>query len=466
MSKSTIIKKISYSVFANVISLLVSIFMVIIVPKFLSLEDYGLWQLFLFYYSYIGFFHFGWEDGIYLRYAGNSFETLDSKLFAGQLYGIIVLQLLVSAVVLTGSMWVINDPIKQRVLWCIVFIIPFVNFNNACNQIMQFTDCIKRYATLVLLERTFLLSAIVLCFAAGFRTFSHLYFAKVFSIVSVSLVGAYWCKSLLKLHFYPLKESLKEASINLSVGSKLMFANIASMLIIGIVRYGISIGWDITTFGKISLTLNVSNFLMVFISAVSVVLFPLLKHMEWGQLSNLYIRIRNCLSILILGAMIFYYPMKSLLSWWLPKYADSLIYMAVLFPVCLFECKVTLLVNTYLKSMRQEALILKINGIAVISSMMLTVVSVALFHNLTMAVFSIVFLYAGRCFLAEYHLQKLLSLNLRKDMMQEMLLVLVFIATGWKLNSWMTMIIYALCYGCYFILNRSKVHDVIMLIKK
>lgn len=37
--------------------------------------------------------------------------------------------------------------------------------------------------------------------------------------------------------------------------------------------------------------------------------------------------------------------------------------------------------------MRQEALILKINGIAVISSMMLTVVSVALFHNLTMAVF-------------------------------------------------------------------------------
>ena len=201
MSKSTIIKKISYSVFANVIS-------------FTRIHLYGyhcpevpilgrLWTLaiVLFYYSYIGFFHFGWEDGIYLRYAGNSFETLDSKLFAGQLYGIIVLQLLVSAVVLTGSMWVINDPIKQRVLWCIVFIIPFVNFNNACNQIMQFTDCIKRYATLVLLERTLLLSAIVLCFAAGFRTFSHLYFAKVFSIVSVSLVGAYWCKSLLKLHF-------------------------------------------------------------------------------------------------------------------------------------------------------------------------------------------------------------------------------------------------------------------------
>lgn len=137
--------------------------------------------------------------------------------------------------------------------------------------------------------------------------FSFIFDEGVFNCFSL-LVGAYWCKGLLKPHFYPLKESLKEASINLSVGSKLMFANIASMLIIGIVRYGMSIGWDITTFGKISLTLNVSNFLMVFISAVSVVLFPLLKHMEWDQLSNLYIRIRNCLSILILGAMIFIIP--------------------------------------------------------------------------------------------------------------------------------------------------------------
>lgn len=70
-----VIKNISYSFSANLISLLISAFMVMFVPKLLSVNDYGLWQLFLFYYSYLGFLHFGWEDGIYLRYAGKSLRN-------------------------------------------------------------------------------------------------------------------------------------------------------------------------------------------------------------------------------------------------------------------------------------------------------------------------------------------------------------------------------------------------------
>ena len=75
------LKNIVYSFSANLISLLISVFMVMIVPKYLSMEDYGLWQLFLFYFSYLGFLHFGWEDGIYLRYAGKNYNELDSRTF-------------------------------------------------------------------------------------------------------------------------------------------------------------------------------------------------------------------------------------------------------------------------------------------------------------------------------------------------------------------------------------------------
>lgn len=41
-----VIKNISYSFSANLISLLISAFMVMFVPKLLSVNDYGLWQLF------------------------------------------------------------------------------------------------------------------------------------------------------------------------------------------------------------------------------------------------------------------------------------------------------------------------------------------------------------------------------------------------------------------------------------
>jgi len=51
-----IIKNISYSFSANLISLLISVFMVMFVPKLLSVNDYGLWQLFLFYFPIWAFF--------------------------------------------------------------------------------------------------------------------------------------------------------------------------------------------------------------------------------------------------------------------------------------------------------------------------------------------------------------------------------------------------------------------------
>lgn len=51
---------------SNLVSLLVSTLVVFLIPKLIGVEDYGYWQLFLFYASYVGFLHFGWNDGISL----------------------------------------------------------------------------------------------------------------------------------------------------------------------------------------------------------------------------------------------------------------------------------------------------------------------------------------------------------------------------------------------------------------
>ena len=62
--------------------------------------------------------------------------------------------------------------------------------------------------------------------------------------------------------------------------------------------------------------------------------------------------------VILLGALIVYYPLKIVLSAWLPKYVDSLTYMALVFPMCVFEAKIALLINSYLKTLRKE----KLNG--------------------------------------------------------------------------------------------------------
>lgn len=461
------LKNIAYSFGANLTSLCISIFMVMFVPKFLSIDDYGLWQLFLFYFSYLGFLHFGWEDGIYLRYAGKNYDELNRKTFAGQFYGIIALQIVLAVLVSSIGQIFMTDPVKRTALIGAVWLAPFVNFNNLCNFIMQITNRIRDYAKLLLSEQVvFFLGVVLFLLVLQCNEFRYMYYAKLFSVAGITVAGFYLCWSLLRPRFYPLRQVLAEAGENLLVGSKLMLANIASMLIIGIVRYGISVGWDVATFGKVSLTLGVSNFLMVFINSVSVVFFPIVKRMDEGRRANAYAVIRNMLDFILFAALIGYYPLKCILAWWLPKYADSLIYMSVLFPVCVFESKVTLLINTYLKSMRREFLMLEINTVSVVFSLIVTIVTVGIWHNLDAAVFSIVLAYAFRCMLAEYHVTKILGLDLKMDMLEDLLMCSIFIVSGWMFDSFLCMAVYGVVYIAFVLIHRRSLQQIIGMVRR
>ena len=460
------IKNIIYSFSANLVSLCISVFMVMFVPKFLSVDDYGLWQLFLFYFSYLGFLHFGWEDGIYLRYAGKNFEELDQKNFAGQFYGIVILQLILATLFSCLGHFFITDPMKKVALLCAVWLAPFVNFNTLCNFIMQITNRIKDYARLLLTERVTFFIGVVICLLVLHKSqFRYMYYAEIFSVVGITVAGAYLCRQLLIPRFYPIKQIIKEARENLLVGSKLMLANIAAMLIIGIVRYGISMEWDVATFGRVSLTLSISNFLMVFISSVSVVFFPIIKRMDEASRVNAYKTIRIGLDIILFAALIGYYPVKCILTWWLPKYADSLIYMSVLFPVCVFESKLSLLVNTYLKSMRQESLMLKINTLTVLVSIAVTFLNVRILQNLDLTILSIVAIYAFQCCLAESFISFLLKMDLKKDILIDLAMSGIFIVSGWFIRNVLCMVIYAGAYVIFLLMHWQQVKTLLAQMK-
>ena len=91
--------------------------------------------------------------------------------------------------------------------------------------------------------------------------------------------------------------------------------------------------WNIETFSQVSLTLSVSNLLMVFIRAIATVLFPVLRRQgtEKRKLQELYTTMRGGLMCVLLGALVLYYPMREVLVSWLPEYEVGLHYMALLF---------------------------------------------------------------------------------------------------------------------------------------
>ena len=71
----TFIKNVGAMLFANGISFFISALITFIIPKFLNVENYAYVQLYIFYTSYVSFLHYGWVDGIRLRYGGIFYEN-------------------------------------------------------------------------------------------------------------------------------------------------------------------------------------------------------------------------------------------------------------------------------------------------------------------------------------------------------------------------------------------------------
>ena len=461
-----ILENITYTFTANILTMLISVIMTLILPKFLGVTDYSYYQLYIFFVSYVGFFHFGWIDGIYLKIGGMEYNDLEKSNYVTQFWMLNVLEIIIAAIISIFALFIIKNIDKSFVLISTSVCGVITILRTYLLFILQSTNRIKEYAKYTRVDRFIYFALVIVFLFLGFNNYKIILYIDIFS----KLVALILCVNKMKdIVFGKLnisKNILFEIFENISIGIKLMLANIASTLIIGVIRFGIQRNWYIETFGKISLTLNISNLLMTFINAVAVIMFPLLRREEESKLPKIYVILRNTLMIFLYMMLIFYYPIKLILSTWLPQYADSLRYMALLFPICIYESKMSMLINTYLKSFRKEKSMLIINTISLILSLILTISSVFILNNLTLAILSIVFLLGFRCVIGELVLTKIMNILIYKDIILETVLTAIFIISSWFINNMFCSIIYTCFYLIYVFIKRKDIKRTILLFKK
>lgn len=465
LKAKSFIKNMSYTISSNLISLIVSTLVVLIIPKLIGVEEYGYWQLYIFYSSYVGFLHFGWNDGIYLRFGGEEYKNLDKRLFYSQFIELLISQILIGILIRGASIIFIVDINRGFILKMVAIAMILVNTRLMLFYVLQATNRIKEYARLTMLDRIVYILLIIIFLLFGIRDFKLMIFADLVGKFISLFFATLSCRDIVFNRINTFYLTISETIENISVGIKLMFANIASMLIIGIVRFGIERAWDVTTFGKISLTLSISNMMMIFINAVGIIMFPILRRTNQEKLASIYSTMRDFLMVLLLGILIVYYPLKTVMVAWLPQYAESLLYMALVFPMFIYEGKMALLINTYLKTLRREKLMLRINLFSMIISLVMTYIATQLLQNLDVTILNIVILLAIRSALAESYLAKELNIKVKKDIILEVFLTLVFILTGWFVDSWMTMLLYGMSYFIYLIIKKKDITGTIQNIK-
>lgn len=445
-----LLKNISYTLFSNILSMFVSSLIVLLIPKFIGVYQYGMWQIFTFYIGYVGVLHLGWADGLFLRRGGQQLDSFNHIEIKTESILYVLFNVLVACVI--GVIGLFSSGQFRFIFEAYSFAIVIVNFRTWITMILQATGNFKKFSINLTVQSLIYLTLILLILLLRITSYKSMVVAFLISQLATCISGLYQIKDAIFVEGFDFRTAIREAKLNLISGSKLMIANFTSLLVLGVVRLGIQLNWSVETFGRISLVLTIANLLMVFINAISLVLFPSLRRTTQGTRS-VYLGLRNVLMPVLFLLMIAYFPIRILVPIWLPQYASVSKYISILMPMMVYQGKFEILSNTFMKNLRMESSLLFINIVTLIVSGILTLIGAFWLHNLTFVVVAIAMTLAFRSLLAEDILRKKLEIVALRDMLVETFIVIGFMFITWNLSVGVSFIMFTVGITVLFIVK-------------
>ena len=452
-------KNVSYSLIANIVNLVVSSVTAILIPVFLKehIEDYGYYQIYLFYISYIGFFHFGLCDGFLLRNAGKTSDELDRESTSFQFWILSSLEWIISFL-LCFILLVLKSE-RNFMYIGIAFGLNLLIFipRNYVSNLLQAVNLHKNNSLITIIGRVAFLLIVIFLLFNGVTNFVYYIAADLLGKVLALLYGLLTCRKLIfrKVEFN--KNNWKELTLNLKSGIKITLAGISSLVITGVVKFSIQSIWDVETYGIISFVLTLSNLVLSFVTAVSIVLFPSLKLVEEDTQKKLYNVIKNTLLPALMLTVFFAFPGYIVLSKLLPEYLDGLKYIPYLFPICYFSSKSSLLVQTYMQIKRLENNILIANIVSIVFSAALTLIFVLWLKKLDFAIPIILVGQIVKSIVSEIMLNNYMNLSILKDILIETIAIFLYIFVFIIFGNLVSFASFFIIYFLYIFLKRKEV---------
>lgn len=460
LNKSDIRRNILYAFGAQVVSLVLSIIMTLIVPKILGVKAFSYWQLFIFYTSYGGFLHLGLYDGIYLRFGGVSYKELNYVMLGWQFAISMIWQIIICFIIsLFTYIYITGDRVFIVVSSCLCILIS--NSIFFFGYILQAVNNIKYYSISIMIEKMLLIILIIISLFLKKQNYELLIVLYITCRCIALLYNSFHCKEItkaIKINRYPPIEELKK---NIGCGLILAFSNVSSMLILGIGRFFIDVNFGIIEFGKVSFSIIMINFFIVFMSQISIVIFPVLRRVDSNNLKLYFVKFNRILTAFLPIIFLLYTPIYFFVNHWIPDYKDSLFYFIFLFPLCCYEGKMQMLNNTFMKVLREEKKLLLFNIISCIISIVLTLVSIYIFHSITIVVLSMLIALCIRSSITELFLSYKYAVIIRNDVLLLWGLTVIFII----LHVYLSIFLAAFTFLCLYCIYLLKYKDCVVALK-
>jgi O-antigen/teichoic acid export membrane protein len=345
-SLSTFISDLSLVGSANVGVFVLGVIQGLIIPKILTVEDYGYWKLFLLYTGFSGLLHLGFTDGVYLDWAGKQMKDLAGIIRYA--FRVLFIHLsIISTILLIGFLYLdfANRNISLLAL-VYAFILNLLAFS-------QFTfQAARKFRIVSILS---FIRPLIFLSSIGF-----LYVLKILNHEKVIFVYIGACFLIFLIYFHFLKEAIKSpCRIELHYwnvllkyiksGWPLLFGNFIVFLILNADVMIVGALFSINKFAFYAFAITILGIFSIFTNTISTVIFPHLA-VAPEEIKNKAYSLSSSLIVLIWGIILGIYPLAAIfISFFLPNYSETLPYIKVLMLTVGFITTIQILHNNYYK---------------------------------------------------------------------------------------------------------------------
>ena len=427
-----------------------------VLPGVLGVVPNGYYQVYMFYIAYVGILHFGFNDGVYLKYGSCDYDQLPRELFRSFIRFYLVLagsEMFIFSMLLMME----KDPGKQFAFVFVILDILVVNLSALFNYINQITGRIKLYSFAVVAEKIQIVVAVVVLIALRKVDFRLVIVCDFGAKLVVLAINMWNDRAIVFGRHVPMHQALPECWDNISTGMKLMVANLMGMLVIGLGRLILERFGSVRNFSLYSFAVSSINIAMMFVSSVSLILYPMLCRLDRRALPGYFLFINRMLCTIIFCMLLLYFPLVPAIRVFLPKYTPVLDYLYLLFPIVIMQSKIQLLMNTYYKSLRQEKAMMFANLSSVAMFLVLAVPSFYMMRSIEVIVWSTLLTFTWRCYASEVFLKRVMGIRGYRNIVEELGVAVVFILAAGILKGVAGMAVYVLCVAVYLALHHREI---------
>lgn len=339
-----LLKNIISVAMSNIVNFGTSFIIGFILPTILTVGDYGNYRTYTLYLSIVYLFHFGFSDGIYIKYGGLEESDLDHQEVHSEHTFSLIFQLLVFAIMLIISL------IRQDIILVLFSIVTFFMTMNTYHQ--NFLQAIGQFKTYSFGSITKSVVYVLFLLFAVFILKSDNYVLYI----ALNVLSAVVLFFFFEYHFY--KEEGFHFNFDLAgkaslfrVGFLILIANM-SLNFVGLIgNWVVKFGFENEVFAQYSFQNSILNVILLVVNAVGMVFYNLLSK---NQNKKMIAMIKKMSMLIGIASGLAFFIFKIIIIFFINKYTPAIELLSITFIAIPYIIISKILVANLYKTQRSE----------------------------------------------------------------------------------------------------------------